>query len=156
MSVFVKVLYLLRINLREFRFAHTMIFAIEEINNSSTLLPNISIGYKVLDSCGSALPSVQAVMALMDGQDRNLGEACSSRSPVQAIIGASESSSTIVMLQTSGIFHIPMVKSYHYISLLYIGSNCLLWVAVIFRRFERGKLKCEHFHTNKNSFTLFY
>lgn len=87
-----------------------MIFAIEEINNSTSLLPNISVGYKVFDSCGSALPSVRAVMALMNGQERTSANACSSPSSVHAIIGASESSSTIVMLQISGIFQIPVVN----------------------------------------------
>lgn len=86
-----------------------MIFAIEEINNSSSLLPNISIGYKVFDSCGLTLPSTRAVMGLMNGQKRTLDKTCSSQSSVHAIIGASESSSTIVMLQISGIFQIPVV-----------------------------------------------
>lgn len=99
-----------RINFREFRFAQTMIFAIEEINNSSSLLPNISVGYKVFDSCGSTLPATRAVMGLMNGEEKTLGENCSSQSSVHAIIGASESSSTIVMLQISGIFHIPVVN----------------------------------------------
>lgn len=99
-----------RINFREFRFAQTMIFAIEEINNSSSLLPNISVGYKVFDSCGSTLPATRAVMGLMNGEEKTLGKNCSSQSSVHAIIGASESSSTIVMLQISGIFHIPVVN----------------------------------------------
>lgn len=84
-------------------------FAIEEINNSSSLLPNISVGYKVFDSCGSTLPSTSVVMGLMNGQERTLGKTCSSQSSVHAIIGASESSSTIVMLQISGIFKLPVV-----------------------------------------------
>lgn len=90
-----------------------MIFAIEEINNSSSLLPNTSIGYKVFDSCGSTLPSMRAVMGLMNGQERSLGKTCSSQSSVHAIIGASESSSTIVMLQISGIFenNIPTIRN---------------------------------------------
>lgn len=102
-----------RINLREFRFAQTMIFAIEEINNSSSLLPNISIGYKVFDTCGLTLPSTRAVMALMNGKTRTPEGGCSSRTSVHAIIGASESSSTIVMLQISGIFQIPVVIMCH-------------------------------------------
>uniref|UniRef100_UPI003AAEC17F extracellular calcium-sensing receptor-like n=1 Tax=Centroberyx gerrardi TaxID=166262 RepID=UPI003AAEC17F len=101
-----------RINFREFRFVQTMIFAIEEINNSSSLLPNITIGYKVFDSCGSTLSSMRAVMALMNGQERTLGKNCSGQSSVHAIIGASESSSTIVMLRTSGIFQIPVISHF--------------------------------------------
>ncbi|XP_041654154.1 extracellular calcium-sensing receptor-like [Cheilinus undulatus] len=101
-----------RINLREFRFAQTMIFAIEEINNSSSLLPNISIGYKLFDTCGSTLPSTGAAMGLMNGQERSLGKNCSSQSSVHAVIGASESSSTIVMLQMLGIFQIPVISHF--------------------------------------------
>ncbi|KAK7905212.1 hypothetical protein WMY93_017819 [Mugilogobius chulae] len=109
-TVAVEIFAILAINSREFRFAHTMIFAIEEINNSGVLLPDISIGYDVLDSCGSAQ---QAVMALLKGHEQNMmGESCSSQSPVQAIIGASESSSTIVMLQTGGIFKIPVISHF--------------------------------------------
>ncbi|XP_076002619.1 extracellular calcium-sensing receptor-like [Genypterus blacodes] len=101
-----------RINFREFRFVQTMLFAIEEINNSSSLLPNISIGYKVFDTCGSTLTSMRSVMALMNGQEGTLEEKCTSQSSVHAVIGASESSSTIVMLQTSGIFQIPVISHF--------------------------------------------
>lgn len=109
--------FFFRINLREFRFAQTMIFAIEEINNSSLLLPNISIGYKIFDTCGLTLPSTRAVMGLMNGKTNASDRGCSRRASVHAIIGSSESSSTIVMLQISGIFHIPMVMCKFVISL---------------------------------------
>ncbi|XP_062328984.1 extracellular calcium-sensing receptor [Osmerus eperlanus] len=100
------------LNLREFRFAQTMMFAIEEINNSSFLLPNVSLGYRIYDSCGSTLSSMRAAMALMNGGERTSGRNCSGQSAVHAIIGASESSATIVMSQTTGAFQIPVISHF--------------------------------------------
>uniref|UniRef100_A0A3B3CYY2 Olfactory receptor C family, h1 n=1 Tax=Oryzias melastigma TaxID=30732 RepID=A0A3B3CYY2_ORYME len=97
---------------REFRFAQTMIFAIEEINNSSSLLPNISVGYKIFDSCGSTLPSTRAAMGLINGQEKTFGKSCTGQSTVHAIIGASKSSSTIVLSQIAGIFQIPVISHF--------------------------------------------
>uniref|UniRef100_A0A8C9Z7T5 Olfactory receptor C family, h1 n=1 Tax=Sander lucioperca TaxID=283035 RepID=A0A8C9Z7T5_SANLU len=75
-----------RIDFREFHFAQTMMFAIEEINNSSSLLPNISIGYQIFDGCDSNLPSTRAVMGLINGPERTLEKTCSSHLSVHAII----------------------------------------------------------------------
>uniref|UniRef100_A0A3B3HN29 Olfactory receptor C family, h1 n=1 Tax=Oryzias latipes TaxID=8090 RepID=A0A3B3HN29_ORYLA len=101
-----------RLNFREFRFAQTMIFAIEEINKSSSLLPNISVGYKIFDSCGSTLPSTRAAMGLINGQERSFGKTCSGHSTVHVIVGTSESSSTLVLSQIAGIFQIPVISHF--------------------------------------------
>uniref|UniRef100_A0A8C5ALL0 Olfactory receptor C family, g1 n=1 Tax=Gadus morhua TaxID=8049 RepID=A0A8C5ALL0_GADMO len=98
------------LNLREFRFAQTMIFAIEEINSSDYLLPNVSIGYRIYDNCGSTLSSMRAAMALMNGADATSESACSGQSAVHAIIGESESSSTIVLSRTTGPFKLPVIS----------------------------------------------
>ncbi|GAA6225791.1 extracellular calcium-sensing receptor-like [Lates japonicus] len=98
------------VNLREFRFAQTMIFAIEEINKSDFLLPNVSIGYRIYDNCGSTLSSMRAVMALMNGDEWTAGKSCYGQSAVHAIIGESESSSTIVLSRTTGPFKIPVIS----------------------------------------------
>lgn len=87
-----------------------MIFAIEEINKSDFLLPNVSIGYRIYDNCGSTLSSMRAVMALMNGGMGAVDQSCSGQSAVQAIIGESESSSTIVLSRTTGPFNIPVVR----------------------------------------------
>uniref|UniRef100_A0A6Q2ZC96 G-protein coupled receptors family 3 profile domain-containing protein n=1 Tax=Esox lucius TaxID=8010 RepID=A0A6Q2ZC96_ESOLU len=99
------------INLREFRFAQTMIFAIEEINNSS-LLPNISIGYRIYDGCGSTLSTMHATMALMNGQERMVEKSCLGQSAVHAIIGTSDSSTTIAMSRSTGAFQIPVISHF--------------------------------------------
>uniref|UniRef100_A0A665T5M9 Extracellular calcium-sensing receptor-like n=1 Tax=Echeneis naucrates TaxID=173247 RepID=A0A665T5M9_ECHNA len=98
------------VNLREFRFAQTMVFAIEEINKSDFLLPNVSIGYRIYDNCGSTLSSMRAVMALMNGNERTVGKSCYGQSAIHAIIGESESSSTIVLSRTTGPFKIPVIS----------------------------------------------
>ncbi|XP_053278719.1 extracellular calcium-sensing receptor-like [Pleuronectes platessa] len=87
-----------------------MIFAIEEINKSDVLLPNVSIGYRIYDNCGSTLSSMRAVMALMNGDELTTGKSCSGQSAVHAIIGESESSSTIVLSRTTGPFKIPVIS----------------------------------------------
>uniref|UniRef100_A0A8C1RKI6 G-protein coupled receptors family 3 profile domain-containing protein n=1 Tax=Cyprinus carpio TaxID=7962 RepID=A0A8C1RKI6_CYPCA len=43
-----------------------MIFAIEEINRSEMLLPNVSIGYQIYDTCSSRMSSMSATMGLMN------------------------------------------------------------------------------------------
>ncbi|XP_077050180.1 extracellular calcium-sensing receptor-like [Siphateles boraxobius] len=98
------------VNLRDFRMTQIMIFAIEEINRSKSLLPNVSIGYKIYDSCGSRLSSMSATMALMNGQEFAGGDRCHGQSPIHAIIGETESSATVILSRTTGPFKIPVIS----------------------------------------------
>uniref|UniRef100_A0A8C9VKZ1 Olfactory receptor C family, h1 n=1 Tax=Scleropages formosus TaxID=113540 RepID=A0A8C9VKZ1_SCLFO len=67
------------INLREFRYAQAMIFAIEEINNSNSLLPNVTLGYEIYDSCTSTVGAMRAAMALVNGQDQTAHSGCAGK-----------------------------------------------------------------------------
>lgn len=44
-----------------------MVFALEEINHSATLLPGVKLGYRIHDSCAIALWGVQAALSLVGG-----------------------------------------------------------------------------------------
>ncbi|XP_058607952.1 extracellular calcium-sensing receptor-like isoform X2 [Onychostoma macrolepis] len=101
------------LNLREFKFAQTLIFAIEEINNSTELLPGVSLGYKIYDSCGSVAHTIQSGMALMNGYDETLSNMSCFRPPaVLAIIGESTSTPTIGLASVIGPFSLPVISHF--------------------------------------------
>ncbi|XP_075956943.1 extracellular calcium-sensing receptor-like [Anarhichas minor] len=103
------------LNFREFQFAQAMLFAIEEINNSTDLLPGISLGYKIYDTCGSIARSVRVALALANGNDAAsaLSEApCTRLSQVQAIMGETSSSPCMAVATVIGSFHIPMISHF--------------------------------------------
>lgn len=113
-TLFFGLLPLSSFNPREFQFAQTLIFALEEINNSSDLLPGLSLGYQVYDSCSSATLAIHSALALMNspGPEDSLGDPSScSRSPaVLGIVGESSSTSTIGLSSLVGPFSIPVVR----------------------------------------------
>jgi len=88
-----------------------MIFAIEEINDSPTLLPNISLGYNILDSCASPTNTLRAALTLVSRTKENESNA-TCHPPVTALIGDAGSSQSLILAGTFGPFHVPIVRPY--------------------------------------------
>ncbi|XP_053356891.1 extracellular calcium-sensing receptor-like [Clarias gariepinus] len=89
-----------------------MIFAIEEINNRTDILPDVKLGYKIYDSCGSIEITTRASLSLLNGSEKNASaKSCSKLDTVQAIIGETSSSPSIAMSATVGPLQIPVVFS---------------------------------------------
>ncbi|XP_047678773.1 extracellular calcium-sensing receptor-like [Tachysurus fulvidraco] len=100
-------------NLREFQSAQTMVFAIEEINKRSDILPGINLGYKIYDVCGSVEMTTRAALSLVNGHGENTTSVhCSKPDTVQAIIGQSSSTPTIAISTTVGPLNIPVVSHF--------------------------------------------
>ncbi|KAL2095680.1 hypothetical protein ACEWY4_007828 [Coilia grayii] len=103
----------IRLNLREFQFAQTLIFAVEEINNNTNLLPDMRLGYKIYDSCASIILAIRSAMALMNGFGHTLSDTSCQQTPaVQAIVGESGSTPTIGIASAVGPFSIPVVSHF--------------------------------------------
>lgn len=135
-----------------------MIFAIEEINKSEYLLPNVSIGYRIYDNCGSTLSSMRAVMALMNGDEWSVGNSCSGQSAVHAIIGESESSSTIVLSRTTGPFKIPVVRGVSMcitVCIIYICTNSSYYVSLFVHSQISHSATCECL-SNRKEYPSFF
>lgn len=98
------------LSLREFQNAQTMVFAIEEINNSPFILPGIRLGYRIYDSCGSVEIAVRAALSLVNGQDYPASNtSCSHPDTVQVIIAETSSTPTIAISAAVGPLNIPVV-----------------------------------------------
>ncbi|TDH14805.1 hypothetical protein EPR50_G00024740 [Perca flavescens] len=100
------------INTRELRFSRAMIFAIEEINNSTELLPGIKLGYHIYDACGSVPVAVHVAFQLSNGLDPVFytGDNCSQSGMVMAVVGESGSTPSISISRIIGPFNIPQVS----------------------------------------------
>ncbi|XP_051512045.1 extracellular calcium-sensing receptor [Myxocyprinus asiaticus] len=97
------------LDLGELQYAMTMMFAIEQINNSTDLLPSFTLGYRIYGSCPSIPLSVRASLSLMNGQ-MEAEESCLNSSTVQAVIGDTTSTSTIDIARNMGPFKIPVLS----------------------------------------------
>ncbi|XP_062242025.1 extracellular calcium-sensing receptor-like [Platichthys flesus] len=103
------------LNFRGFQFAQAMLFAIEEINNTTNLLPGVSLGYKMYDACGSIARSVRVALALANGNDvvsAPSATPCTKPAQVQAIMGETSSSPCMAIATVIGPFHIPLISHF--------------------------------------------
>ncbi|XP_037836528.1 extracellular calcium-sensing receptor-like [Kryptolebias marmoratus] len=102
------------LNFREFQLAQALLFTIKEINNSSDLLPGISLGYKIYDTCGSIARSVRVALALVNGNENvaSPSNACLRPAHVQAIMGETSSSPSTAIATSIGPFHIPLISHF--------------------------------------------
>ncbi|XP_074496896.1 extracellular calcium-sensing receptor-like [Sebastes fasciatus] len=96
---------------RAFRWMMTMVFAVEEINHNSSLLPGVKLGYRIMDSCDHVHTSLQALLSLVNRstQSQTL-PSCLADSPVPAVIGLASSSPTRAVAHTLGPFSLPLVS----------------------------------------------
>ncbi|XP_030059831.1 extracellular calcium-sensing receptor [Microcaecilia unicolor] len=106
----------IRYNFRGFRWLQAMIFAIEEINNTTTLLPNITLGYKIFDTCNTVSKALEATLSFV-AQNKidslNLDDFCNCSENIPstiAVVGATGSGVSTAVANLLGLFYIPQVS----------------------------------------------
>ncbi|XP_066457122.1 vomeronasal type-2 receptor 26-like [Eleutherodactylus coqui] len=87
------------------------IFAIEEINRRADILPNITLGYKIYDSCMLEHKAVQSALSILSGREEAVPNySCDEKTKVVAFIGHLTSSSSLSIAEITGLYGYPQLR----------------------------------------------
>ncbi|KAM9853205.1 olfactory receptor CR1 [Aulostomus maculatus] len=92
-----------------------MMFAVEEINQSPTLLPGVKLGYHIRDSCALHPWTMQAALSLVGGDSISCNPAASSDSNgdgkgVPLIVGGASSKTAMILSRVLGPLSVPLMS----------------------------------------------
>ncbi|KAM9481460.1 extracellular calcium-sensing receptor-like [Clarias gariepinus] len=97
-------------DLQAFRWTRIMMFAVEEINKDDNLLPNITLGYTILDSCASPSNVLRAALTLVSMSEKNNYSARCYPPSLSAIVAESGSTQSLIVAGALGSFGVPVVS----------------------------------------------
>ncbi|KAM5140361.1 taste receptor type 1 member 3-like [Mantella aurantiaca] len=101
-------------NIYEFIGLLAMKFTVEEINNSSTILPNASLGYEIYDTCSNVEITLQAALKFLSERDgSSIPVVCNYTNfeqQVVAVIGPSTSDMVAASARLFGFFRLPQIS----------------------------------------------
>ncbi|XP_062275840.1 extracellular calcium-sensing receptor-like [Scomber scombrus] len=99
------------------QYIYAMVFALEEINQNPTLLPGISLGYHIRDSCALHPWATQAALSLVGGDSNSCNSAAPPEirerrgdRPVPLIIGGASSITAQILSRALGPLSVPLMS----------------------------------------------
>lgn len=113
------------VNPQQLANAEAMVYAIEQVNNNPFLLPNISLGYRIFDTCGSpekanslafsfvfdkALDERLQKFNVTEEEFNHLLQVNKSRQPIAVVIGPVDSASAVVVANTLQVGNLPLIS----------------------------------------------
>ncbi|KAJ1080379.1 hypothetical protein NDU88_000595 [Pleurodeles waltl] len=100
--------------IQNYQWVQAMVFAIEEINNNSNLLPNITLGFQIYDSCTVLQRALRGALWILSGQDEPVPNYwCRTGLPPAAIIGDAGSTRSVALARILGLYRYPQVRQFY-------------------------------------------
>ncbi|XP_029435602.1 extracellular calcium-sensing receptor-like [Rhinatrema bivittatum] len=87
-----------------------MVFAIEEINRDPALLPNITLGFWVYDSCLLLQRALEGTLRILTGWEETVPNYRCQKNQLAAVVGDAVSLSSIPMARLLGLFRYPQIS----------------------------------------------
>ena len=87
----------------------TMVFAIREINQNASLLPNITLGYIIHDDCFAIPKDLEVGLSFLEAKI-HIDEGSKKNCSPKALVGPYGSSQTTVLSTALGLFLRPQVS----------------------------------------------
>ncbi|XP_073462112.1 vomeronasal type-2 receptor 26-like [Aquarana catesbeiana] len=89
----------------------TFFYAIDEINNNPTMLPNITLGYHVYDSCQESRKAIKNTLQILSGPGKMVPNySCRERKKILGFIGDQSSSTTTSIAQILALYHYAQIS----------------------------------------------
>uniref|UniRef100_A0A8C5MN37 G-protein coupled receptors family 3 profile domain-containing protein n=1 Tax=Leptobrachium leishanense TaxID=445787 RepID=A0A8C5MN37_9ANUR len=102
-----------RFHLENFQQFQALVFAVEEINKNDRILPNITLGFLVYDSCAVLHQDLDGALQLLTGGRHTIPNyRCLQHVPLSAVIGPSISTHSILLAQILGLYRYPQISHF--------------------------------------------
>ncbi|OCT90652.1 hypothetical protein XELAEV_18019269mg [Xenopus laevis] len=90
---------------------HALIYGVEEINADPELLPNITLGFQIFDTCNTLRPAAQGTLSMLSGgKEMTPNYHCSKGTTLAGVVGDSGSTRSILMAHILGLYRYPLVS----------------------------------------------
>ncbi|XP_053575479.1 extracellular calcium-sensing receptor-like [Bombina bombina] len=88
-----------------------LIFAVAEINMNPHILPNITLGFQIFDTCTVLRRATEGVLWMLSGYQESVPNyRCQKGAPLAAVIGDSGSTRSILMAHILGLYRYPQIS----------------------------------------------
>ncbi|XP_072007053.1 vomeronasal type-2 receptor 26-like [Engystomops pustulosus] len=93
------------LQIEQYKHILAFIFAVDEINKNPTLLPNVTIGYQIVDTCGNARKSLKSSIQIMSGRYQEVPNySCGNDGEVAAFVANSGFHTNSALIQFLSLY----------------------------------------------------
>ncbi|XP_040192002.1 vomeronasal type-2 receptor 26-like [Rana temporaria] len=100
-----------QLDVKEYEYLMPFFFAIDEINNDPNLLPNITLGYHLFDSCAYPIKAIHFILRILSGYRRDAPNySCIESSEVVGFVGDSTFLTTLAMAEILNVYQYTQIS----------------------------------------------